>query len=225
MSGVRGLKGLWKYAVVAVIAFAVGGGGVVASASNGIQIGSLVFVPVVNGQSTPPCTTTGTVPAQTTTCTAVVDSQGQLAVSDANTQQSLAQLRFDSSGNLKVTMLPSGSQPASPIPVFSQSATSEPGAGVSTSLDTKNSRILWVAMTVTTIPSQTSPQLDFSLDGQGLDGQWYSLGCSGRVINPVAGTQIAFGCGQNLAIPQFVRLNWNARAEPFAFSASVLGLN
>jgi hypothetical protein len=39
----------------------------------------------------------------TTRCTAVVDSRGQLAVSDADTHASLGRFRFDSSGNLQTS--------------------------------------------------------------------------------------------------------------------------
>lgn len=91
-----------KYCLVGVAAFALGGGGAVGVAATSVPIGTLFFVSLLNGSPTTPCSTTGTTGFQTTTCTAMVDASGQLAVSDDATHQSLNRLAFDSSGNLKV---------------------------------------------------------------------------------------------------------------------------
>jgi hypothetical protein len=63
-----------------------------------MPIGSLFYLPQIHGVASTPCSTE---PNATTTCTAVVDSKGQLSVSDGDTHKSLNQLQFDSGGNLK----------------------------------------------------------------------------------------------------------------------------
>jgi hypothetical protein len=92
---------VWRYAVVAVVAFTVGSATVVTAATNGIPIGSLFYLPMVFGVASTPCRSDPT--GANTTCTAVVDSKGQLSVSDGDTHKSLNQLQFDASGNLKTT--------------------------------------------------------------------------------------------------------------------------
>lgn len=103
---------VWRYAVVAVVAFSLGSATVVA-ARNPEVIGSLFYIPMLNGVATTPCNA-GVAPGGqqsgndetkkglvTTTCTAVVDSKGQLSISDTDTHKSLNQLQFDAGGNLK----------------------------------------------------------------------------------------------------------------------------
>jgi hypothetical protein len=92
-----------RYALVAVASFAIGTATIVTAAESS-PLGSLFYSPMVGGVATHPCnSTTPHHGGTTTTCYAVVDSQGQLAVSDAATHAALNKLNFDSSGNLKVT--------------------------------------------------------------------------------------------------------------------------
>lgn len=92
-----------QFALIAVAAFAIGSATVAVAAPAGIPIGSLFYLPVLNGVASTPCSTTPGTLGTSTTCTAVVDSKGQLATSDADTHKSLSRLQYDSSGNLKVT--------------------------------------------------------------------------------------------------------------------------
>jgi hypothetical protein len=89
-----------RYAAGAAVAIVLGTG-IYAHAAPGGMIGSIFYQPVVNGAATTPCSTTQN-PNPTTTCNAVVDSQGQLAVSDAATHGVLNHLTFDN-GALQVT--------------------------------------------------------------------------------------------------------------------------
>lgn len=92
-----------RYALVAVASFAVGSATIVTAAESS-PLGSLFYSPLVGGVATHPCnSTTPHHGGTTTTCYAVVDAQGQLAVSDAKTHAALNKLTFDSSGNLKVS--------------------------------------------------------------------------------------------------------------------------
>jgi hypothetical protein len=92
-----------RYALVAVASFAIGSATIVTAAESS-PLGSLFYSPMVGGVATHPCnSTTPHHGGTTTTCYAVVDSQGQLAVSDAATHAALNKLNFDSTGNLKVS--------------------------------------------------------------------------------------------------------------------------
>ena len=90
-----------RYVVVAVGAFLLGTSALPAAAA-AIPIGSLFYISVLNGNPTTPCGSTTSALGTTTTCNAVVDSSGQVAVSDSETHKALGQLQYDSSGNLKV---------------------------------------------------------------------------------------------------------------------------
>jgi hypothetical protein len=91
----------WRYAAVGAVAFCFGSA-TVAYAAPAI-IGSIFYLPLVNGIVSTPCNNVTTPVGTTTTCNAVVDQRGQVAVSDADTHSSLSKLQYDAGGNLKVT--------------------------------------------------------------------------------------------------------------------------
>lgn len=92
-----------QLALVAVAAFAIGSATVAAASTAGIPVGSLFYLPMINGTASTPCSTATSTLGATTTCNAVVDSKGQVAISDADTHQALGRLQYDNSGNLRVT--------------------------------------------------------------------------------------------------------------------------
>jgi hypothetical protein len=90
-----GSKRAWRYAVVATMAFILGGAGIVYAADPARLVQLVNFAPNPDGSFN----------------TAQVDSSHQLSVADAGTQarldtanRSLGQLTFDTSGNLRTTL-------------------------------------------------------------------------------------------------------------------------
>ena len=74
-----------QFSLVAVAAFAIGSATVATAATAGIPIGSLFYLPTINGSPTMPCNSVQGLNGPTTTCNAVVDSDGNLHVSTTGT--------------------------------------------------------------------------------------------------------------------------------------------
>jgi len=88
MSIVRRLSRLSRpvqFALIAVAAFAIGSATVAAASVGGIPIGTLFYLTVLNGTPTTPCSSSPGTLGPTTTCTAVVDSNGNLHVAGTST--------------------------------------------------------------------------------------------------------------------------------------------
>jgi hypothetical protein len=74
-----------RYALVGVAAFLVGSATVASASIAGIPIGSLFYLPMINGIATTPCSTATSTLGSTTTCNAVVDANGNLHVTGSST--------------------------------------------------------------------------------------------------------------------------------------------
>ena len=88
MSIVRRLSRLSRtvqFALIAVAAFAIGSATVAAASVGGIPIGTLFYLTMLNGSPTTPCSSSPGTLGPTTTCTAVVDSNGNLHVAGTST--------------------------------------------------------------------------------------------------------------------------------------------
>ena len=74
-----------RLAILVAAAFALGSATVATAATAGIPVGSLFYIPLLNGVSTTPCNDTTVNGLTTRTCNAVVDSDGNLHVSSTGT--------------------------------------------------------------------------------------------------------------------------------------------
>lgn len=74
-----------QFALVAVAAFAIGTATVAVASTAGLPIGTLFYLTMINGAATTPCSSTAGTLGATTTCNAVVDSNGDLHVSGTST--------------------------------------------------------------------------------------------------------------------------------------------
>lgn len=102
-----------RYALVAVAAFALGGATVVTAATEGIPIGSVFYITTLNGSPTLPCNSATQKGSTTTTCNAVVDSNGNLHVAVQNSSASPTLLGPTKASQL-VTLTSSQSGPNCP---------------------------------------------------------------------------------------------------------------
>ena len=74
------LNRTFQFALVGAAAFAIGSATVAAASTAGIPVGSLFYLPMINGIASTPCSTATSTLGATTTCNAIVDSNGNLHV-------------------------------------------------------------------------------------------------------------------------------------------------
>jgi hypothetical protein len=95
---------VWRYGIVAGLAFLVGSATIVTAATTGLSIGSMFFISMLNGIATTPCSSyTGLDGKTTTTCIAVVNAKGELTTKDADVRAALDKMTFGTDGSLKVS--------------------------------------------------------------------------------------------------------------------------